>query len=42
MILFDTDTISKAWDDIAEENEEIRIILIGKEIPEKLQPLTLC
>lgn len=30
MILFDTDTISKAWDDIAEENEEIRIILIGK------------
>lgn len=27
---FDTDTISKAWEDIVEENEEIRIILIGK------------
>lgn len=30
MIFFDIDIISKVWDDIVEENEEIRIIFIGK------------
>lgn len=30
MIFFDIDIISKVWDDIVEENEEIRIIFIGR------------